>query len=125
MAGLGYASKLSQAWAIDYAGNDEYHGAGHGLGSAVDNGMAFFFDLSGDDEYSVGPSASYGYAQINDRGERFDDTACIGFFIDGHGVDVYPNNMLSPAENNANWFRKMEFDVKKQGFIHWVWMAMR
>jgi hypothetical protein len=107
----GQGHDLSLGWLVDEGGDDEWIAPGLGLGAGNDNGIGFFLDLGGDDSYDVPDSSTYGGANIGDRGPIFDESLCLGIFLDADGTDEYlrfEEDALIGNDRTWSWAERRE-----------------
>jgi len=85
--GIGQGSEHDFAVGLlrDYSGNDQYNGNVTVQGGAINNGVSFLIDDSGDDWYSSWSNISHGDGEWAERR----DFGSIGFLLDLCGKDKY------------------------------------
>ncbi len=83
--GQGAEHDFSVGLLRDYAGNDQYHGNVTVQGGAINNGVAFLIDDSGDDWYGSWSRIAHGYGEWAERR----DFGALGFLVDVGGNDYY------------------------------------
>jgi hypothetical protein len=107
----------SAAFLIDESGNDIYNGSRITLGCGNSNGMGFFADNGGDDQYT----AISGYAigagglvgtDVDFPGSPRHRVNTIGIFLDGAGHDTYSRMgmMVMGIADDMTWVQKINMD---------------
>lgn len=99
------AHDYTAAFLIDESGDDVYNGSRITLGAGNVNGIGFFVDNAGDDEYR--PRTAYGVgnaalSENTDAGNARRKVRSVGVFIDAGGTDLYEVNGMPPEANLGN-----------------------
>jgi hypothetical protein len=108
---------FSAAFLIDEAGNDIYNGARITLGCGNSNGMGFFADNGGDDQYSaisgfaIGAGGLVG-SDVDFPGSPRHRVNTVGIFMDASGHDTYERQgMMSPMiADDQTWTQVINMD---------------
>jgi hypothetical protein len=91
------AHDFTAAFLVDESGDDIYMGSRISLGSGNVNGMAFFADNAGNDQYDVRSLYAIGNAGLleNDQpGSAYRKVLSLGVFLDAAGTDTYTFDMM-------------------------------
>jgi hypothetical protein len=106
-AGAGHDFSVGYLLADGIEG-DVYNVPNLALGAGNANGVGFFVEAGGDDEYHAATSLSFGnaaYENLTDIGRLMRRT--WGVFLDAQGADTYDRPMLGPVRNDSAWSQRI------------------